>query len=182
MCLTFLLIAVVLFVADADQCQWGKFGQNCERNCSCNCALVKNNTAKHCNKISGECSEGCLPGWYGTDCNTQCSDNCLNKICNQHNGYCTLGCTENYKGLLCNIAKGFSNPDACKCDSSETNLAVAFGSVLGVLVLLNVIGAVVWCVRFKRRRQTYKKKPNKYQVLEALRPQPCIELEDVPAT
>ncbi|XP_071086250.1 multiple epidermal growth factor-like domains protein 11 isoform X1 [Haliotis cracherodii] len=178
MCLTCLLIAVVLFVADADQCQWGKFGQNCERNCSCNCALVKNNTAKHCNKTSGECSEGCLPGWCGTDCKKTCSVNCLNQICNQHNGYCTLGCQENYTGPLCYIAKDFSNPDACKCDSSETYLAVA----LGVLALLNVIGAVVWCVRFIRRRPTYTKKPNKNPVLEALRPQPGIELEDVPTT
>ncbi|XP_046542538.1 cell death abnormality protein 1-like [Haliotis rubra] len=159
------LLAVILCVANAVQCQWGKFGDSCERNCSCHCALVNNNTAKHCRKSDGECSVGCIPGWYGITCSVNCSENCLNKICTQ-------GCIENYKGPLCNIRKDFSNPNTCKSDSAQPHLTVVLGSLLGVSVLVNIIcvGNVlsvdgVWCDRGALKKRGTKIKNQEIGIL-----------------
>ncbi|XP_046542542.1 putative EGF-like and EMI domain-containing protein 1 isoform X2 [Haliotis rubra] len=183
MYLEYMLLAVILFVASALQCQWGKFGDNCERNCSCHCALVKNSTAKHCRKSTGECSEGCIPGSYGIDCTKNCSENCLNKICNQHNGHCTQGCIENYKGVFCNISKDFSNPDTCTRNSAQPTSVVILGSCLGFSVLLNIILCVRCCVvSFRRRLKTSKGRRNPNKESENQKHEHCIPLQDVTST
>lgn len=42
------------------ECEDYFFGENCEKRC--------NSTCKNCNKTSGECENGCYPGWTGRFC------------------------------------------------------------------------------------------------------------------
>ncbi|KAK3781850.1 hypothetical protein RRG08_056780, partial [Elysia crispata] len=46
------------------QCPSGKFGENCQNNCSTHCAGNKNG----CSHIDGSCSSGCDPGYKGKMC------------------------------------------------------------------------------------------------------------------
>ncbi|XP_048249104.1 multiple epidermal growth factor-like domains protein 10 [Haliotis rufescens] len=97
---------VLLFItsqAHGQQCSWGIYGENCDKNCplTCNTDPVKN--LRHCQKYTGKCSEGCVPGHHGDQCNILCSGGCLHKTCNQGNGQCTIGCSGTYSGDYCNI-------------------------------------------------------------------------------
>lgn len=45
----------------SEECEDGKFGWKCKFNCAC-----KNGDI--CNKINGECPNGCKSGYYGNGC------------------------------------------------------------------------------------------------------------------
>ncbi|XP_067670088.1 scavenger receptor class F member 1-like [Haliotis asinina] len=55
----------------------------------------------YCDKTSGTCAEGCIPGWYNDKCNLRCSKTCSNKTCNHQTGECILGCIDGRKGRFC---------------------------------------------------------------------------------
>ncbi|KAL3880675.1 hypothetical protein ACJMK2_032897 [Sinanodonta woodiana] len=68
-----------------------------------------------CKKDTGECLEGCDPGWIGQLCDSECENgtygygcnetcgNCLggNKSCSRKNGNCTSGCIQGWRGITC---------------------------------------------------------------------------------
>ncbi|XP_048257368.1 protein draper-like [Haliotis rufescens] len=85
-------------------CSDGWFSENCDRQCQCL------NRTEICDKITGHCSSGCFPGYYGTDCLTACRDysfgskcsskcgNCLNgDSCDKTNGTCPAGCAPGWQ-------------------------------------------------------------------------------------
>lgn len=39
------------------------FGKNCSHQCSVNCYMVYS-----CDRYTGQCEEGCKPGWTGDTC------------------------------------------------------------------------------------------------------------------
>ncbi|XP_071099011.1 uncharacterized protein [Haliotis cracherodii] len=86
-----------------DSCGWGKYGDKCDKDCPSNCIPHPVKKLAHCNKETGRCSEGCVPGWFEDLCDQACSKNCLRNICNRQNGICTFGCSGNYTGDYCNI-------------------------------------------------------------------------------
>ena len=45
------------------ECDDGKFGQNCTKDCHCEDEVA-------CSKTTGRCPSDCLSGWVGDDCHT----------------------------------------------------------------------------------------------------------------
>ena len=45
------------------ECPNGKYGHNCEENCSINCMFPGN-----CDNVAGHCIGGCKAGWKNTQC------------------------------------------------------------------------------------------------------------------
>ncbi|GFR92678.1 multiple epidermal growth factor-like domains 10 [Elysia marginata] len=95
-------------------CEEGHFdvSTKCEKSCSVHCKYT-------CDSITGECTEGCKPGYKGTLCNNKCkvgkfgakcektcSPHCLNRSCNHIHGSCPSGCKHGYSGKLCDQKTG----------------------------------------------------------------------------
>ena len=102
------------------ECIPGRFGSYCQFYCSLGCKDIM------CDKVSGECVDGCrhgfypkegecascpehcnrcsddlqctdcASGYYGTYCQNTCHVSCLNKVCHKQLGYCTEGCSNGY--------------------------------------------------------------------------------------
>lgn len=55
-------------------CPNGKYGNNCQRQCNLNCGVKA-----RCDRITGQCEEGCQTGWKGITCDkrTICFFFCL---------------------------------------------------------------------------------------------------------
>ncbi|XP_061190060.1 uncharacterized protein LOC133197895 [Saccostrea echinata] len=91
-------------------CKAGMFGLNCQKKCSENC-LVTN----QCKATTGECEDGCKPGWkgllcnkvcnlgyYGVDCEKECSSFCkISRDYKHVNGSCKEGCKAGWQGQNC---------------------------------------------------------------------------------
>ena len=46
-----------------EDCEYGYYGADCNQTCG-NCS-----GASQCDRASGECAYGCMPGYYSTLCN-----------------------------------------------------------------------------------------------------------------
>ena len=46
-------------------CPSGRYGYNCQENCSSNCGVLE-----RCDRVTGQCEGGCQLGWKGTTCDT----------------------------------------------------------------------------------------------------------------
>ncbi|XP_065930258.1 uncharacterized protein [Magallana gigas] len=93
------------------ECNNGTYGYNCVNNCSGHCL---NNSP--CNKQTGHCDGGCIPGYtdpycskkcslghFGVNCRERCSGHCLNdKPCDHVSGICAIGCQDGFIGKYCN--------------------------------------------------------------------------------
>lgn len=44
-------------------CPVGSFGYDCQAKCSVHCAVPD-----RCDRVTGECEDGCQPGWKGVTC------------------------------------------------------------------------------------------------------------------
>lgn len=44
-------------------CPVGSFGYDCQAKCSVHCAVPG-----RCDRVTGECEDGCQPGWKGVTC------------------------------------------------------------------------------------------------------------------
>ncbi|CAE1241733.1 unnamed protein product [Acanthosepion pharaonis] len=126
------LIMVLAAVALSD-CPIGTYGPpECLQDCPLGCDQGK------CNETTGDCTEGCLPGYMGTRCEKKCPNNkygrgctktcspmCLQGNCFGNNGTCEFGCAPGFRGRKCNEECDFTSfGDKCskKChckDKSE---------------------------------------------------------------
>ncbi|XP_071078474.1 multiple epidermal growth factor-like domains protein 10 [Haliotis cracherodii] len=70
--------------------------------CPLNCS--DKDTVNYCTPTShnqsGECTRGCVDGWYGPTCSSRCDANCLNHRCDL-TGTCVEGCKIGYFGKNC---------------------------------------------------------------------------------
>lgn len=55
------IVSMDIFIPD---CTNGYYGNDCINQCSGNC-----DAAGRCEKSTGQCEEGCIPGWRGIMCN-----------------------------------------------------------------------------------------------------------------
>ncbi|XP_048249105.1 protein draper-like [Haliotis rufescens] len=136
---TFLIHAVAA-------CEWGKHGKNCDKRCSKNCQVNLQRNLTHCNKETGECSDGCITGWYAAQCDQLCSKNCLDNVCNHVNGHCANGCSGNQKGDFCEITKDVK----VKTDET-TGLSTAHVAVIITVPLVAISVIIVVTVVIKRQ-------------------------------
>ncbi|XP_048252493.1 serine/threonine-protein phosphatase 6 regulatory ankyrin repeat subunit A-like isoform X3 [Haliotis rufescens] len=143
-----------------ESCIWGKYGENCSKDCPSNCIANPGRNIRHCHKETGRCSEGCVPGWFEDLCDHACSKNCLRNICNRQNGICTFGCSGDYTGDYCNIGQDASpkgpidsttNGPVDTTTTQPTNLAAILVPVFIVIIVVAIILAVV-LLKLKRRR------------------------------
>ncbi|XP_048250940.1 serine/threonine-protein phosphatase 6 regulatory ankyrin repeat subunit A-like isoform X2 [Haliotis rufescens] len=143
-----------------DSCTWGKYGENCSKDCPSNCLVNPERNIRHCHKVTGKCSEGCVPGWFEDLCDQACSKNCLRNICNRQNGICTFGCSGDNRGDYCNIGQDAStkgpidsttNGPIDTTTTQPTNLAAILIPVFIVIIVVAIILAVV-VLRLNRRR------------------------------
>ncbi|XP_071099037.1 serine/threonine-protein phosphatase 6 regulatory ankyrin repeat subunit B-like [Haliotis cracherodii] len=149
LCFTFLIHAVAA-------CEWGKHGENCDKRCSENCQVNPQRNLTHCNKETGECSDGCITGWYDPQCDQHCSKNCLDNVCNHGNGHCTRGCSGNQIGDFCEVTEGatFISTDVKVKTNETTGLSTVHVAVIITISLVAIIVIIVVTVVIKRRRQT----------------------------
>lgn len=84
-----------IFISFLD-CDSGKYGLNCESNCSCNAQNTQS-----CNNVDGSCI--CKTGWEGATCTTNI-DECLNSsICPLNSN-----CTDSPGSYSCDCIAGYS--------------------------------------------------------------------------
>ncbi|KAK3797376.1 hypothetical protein RRG08_066329, partial [Elysia crispata] len=93
-------------------CPRGQYGPGCVDKCSDHCT----GPAGECDFRTGQCYQGCEPGFqpptchkacpagtYGPDCGKTCSVHCADSdhICNKTDGSCDQGCKTGYQGRFC---------------------------------------------------------------------------------
>ncbi|XP_071099034.1 uncharacterized protein, partial [Haliotis cracherodii] len=161
-----ILMIVILETHGNDNCEWGKYGENCSKNCPSNCIPDPKRNLTHCHKETGKCSEGCVPGWFEDLCDQACTRNCLRNTCNRQNGICTFGCDGDYTGDFCNIIPGTtasppreSSTYTSPTQPSESNtektpdLAAILAPVFLILVVvLAVVVLILFLYKRKRKR------------------------------
>ncbi|XP_071085592.1 putative ankyrin repeat protein RF_0381 [Haliotis cracherodii] len=128
-------IILVLDVRGDPICPWGKYGDTCDKNCSEHCRILPSLGIIHCDRTSGSCSEGCIPGWYDDTCNKKCNTKCINNICNHGDGACTTGCKDGETGNFCEIS---GEEHETKGNDSTTPLWKILVPFIVIIVLLLV--------------------------------------------
>ncbi|XP_064596245.1 multiple epidermal growth factor-like domains protein 10 [Liolophura sinensis] len=111
------------------------FGDQCNRLCNCRQGNHR------CDGITGDCPNGCLPGFNGTECYTECPEgtfgsdcngvcHCKNESsCDKTDGTCDFqGCAAGYKGKNCesecyygDFGEGCQGKCHCYLGHSECN-------------------------------------------------------------
>lgn len=102
-------------------CPVGYYGDVCSQICPAAC---KNGA---CDKVTGNCIEGCITGYKGTDCSTDCTEgyygencvlscsgNCKNGTCNPKSGVCLGGCRNGFWGSDCTLGVELSRRNAAE--------------------------------------------------------------------
>ena len=59
----FIIISLCYTKGPFDVCEYGTYGKDCRQTCG------KCSGASHCDRFSGECPNGCMPGYYTALCN-----------------------------------------------------------------------------------------------------------------
>ncbi|XP_046548356.1 multiple epidermal growth factor-like domains protein 11 [Haliotis rubra] len=95
-----------LATTNKGHCGGGTWGEMCKEQCPPGCATFRD--VVHCDKLNGECFEGCISGLYGDTCAASCSTGCLDGNCDQFDGKC-VQCKE-----------GCFGPDCGNCSSQKT--------------------------------------------------------------
>ncbi|XP_067685393.1 multiple epidermal growth factor-like domains protein 10 [Haliotis asinina] len=150
-------------------CSDGWFGDDCDKQCHC----LDNKEV--CDKITGKCSSGCIPGFTGANCHSLCSDglfgddcdkqcHCLDnkEVCDKMTGHCSNGCASGFSDANCQT---HSTLNSNQPSSYLTTLAVAVSS--GAVILIIVLVSSL-CNR--RLRKTI-------QALETTRGEPYADLD-----
>ncbi|XP_046558983.1 protein draper-like [Haliotis rubra] len=96
------------------ECDAGHYGVNCVNTCTDRKCF---DVISSCDRYTGSCDRGCLPGWRGVDCTQECGhgtygQNCSmaysdrkcagDSSCDHVRGTCVLGCVSGWKGEDCN--------------------------------------------------------------------------------
>ncbi|XP_033738135.1 multiple epidermal growth factor-like domains protein 6 isoform X2 [Pecten maximus] len=104
----------------SDECDPGRFGQNCSLQCHCDVG--------YCDHVTGECViPGCLLGWRGPACNQSCGQgrfgyncnntcHCLSPGCDPVNGTCDrkeVTCQDGWTGDSCDREVNGTLSDEC---------------------------------------------------------------------
>ncbi|XP_048249071.1 serine/threonine-protein phosphatase 6 regulatory ankyrin repeat subunit B-like isoform X2 [Haliotis rufescens] len=158
------LMIVILETHGQTNCEWGKYGENCSKDCPSTCILDPVRNLTHCHKETGKCSEGCVPGWFEDLCDHACSKNCLINTCNRQNGICTFGCDGDYTGDFCNSIRGttatppgesstYTSPTTPSESNTETTPDLAAILVPVFLILVVVIAVVLFILFFYKRKR-----------------------------
>ncbi|XP_046562143.1 uncharacterized protein LOC124271120 isoform X2 [Haliotis rubra] len=152
-----------LTIHGREECESGKYGDGCSRNCSQGCKAFRNNEVR-CHKETGKCFEGCNAGVYGDRCDQQCSRNCKEHTCIQQNGHCVLGCIENHIGDFCETYQQTTVVHQGTTYSSHTTVTtgvaptsssqVVIPVVVTVLVLILIlVGAVIFFIWGRKKEK-----------------------------
>ncbi|XP_048251779.1 uncharacterized protein LOC124117625 isoform X2 [Haliotis rufescens] len=160
-----ILMIVILETHGQNNCEWGKYGENCSKDCPLNCIPDPRRHLTHCHKETGKCSEGCVPGWFEDLCDHACSKNCLRNTCNRQNGICTFGCDGDYTGDFCNSIRGttalppresstYTSPTTPSESNTEKTPGLAAILVPVFLILVVVLAVVVIILRKRKRGET----------------------------
>ncbi|XP_048249085.1 multiple epidermal growth factor-like domains protein 10 [Haliotis rufescens] len=134
------------------ECDTGYFDPKCRSICSDNCknekcTLLNNKTG------SGNCTDGCVPGYQGLDCNISCDnpgDGCTTCPGGCEEGYCQLGsfcvsgCVDSYYGTGCHEKPG---------DNGGLFTGVAIGLATSSFLFIVTISLVVFCRYCQRSRR-----------------------------
>ncbi|GAB1599948.1 angiopoietin-1 receptor-like isoform X2 [Argonauta hians] len=105
-----LLFNFVQSESSVSECPVGTYQPpDCLKDCPQSCNKGK------CDEYTGECTEGCLPGYmgnkceeicpegkYGKGCTKTCSPMCEQSSCFGNNGTCLFGCKPGFRGKKCN--------------------------------------------------------------------------------
>ncbi|XP_071098527.1 uncharacterized protein [Haliotis cracherodii] len=151
---TVLIFAILIHAVST--CEWGKYGEDCDKHCPPNCQVNQQRNLTHCNKETGECSDGCITGWYATQCDQLCSKNCLDNVCNHGNGHCTMGCSGNQIGDFCEVTEVFHRREVQVKADETTGLSTTLIAVIITISLVAIIFIIVVIVLaiFVRRKST----------------------------
>ncbi|XP_048247258.1 ankyrin repeat domain-containing protein 50-like isoform X2 [Haliotis rufescens] len=162
-----LLIMLVWNVRGDPICPWGTYGDSCDRNCSEHCSVFPGRNIVHCDRASGRCSEGCIPGWYDATCNKECSKNCINNICNHGDGACTAGCKDGKTGTFCEEEQLNTKAKESTADLSWMSIAVA--ATVPIIIIIMICAVVVyWHQKYWKRQRFMAVKTWNTQDLEGL--------------
>ncbi|XP_071098532.1 serine/threonine-protein phosphatase 6 regulatory ankyrin repeat subunit B-like [Haliotis cracherodii] len=157
------LLLITSQVLCEDQCPWGTYGENCDKDCPLTCNTDRVRNLRRCQKSTGKCSEGCVPGHHGDQCNKFCGGGCLEKTCNQGNGQCTFGCKRSYSGHYCNITSGPIESTT----TQPTHLAAILVPVFLAIIVVAIILAVVVLRRRKTKSRTNSKRGHTYPYISS---------------
>ncbi|XP_067668165.1 putative ankyrin repeat protein RF_0381 [Haliotis asinina] len=152
----FLLIIITATQGKGDECPLGTYGENCDTNCSANCAPSADKKV-HCHKQTGRCSEGCNKGWHGDQCNLGCSTNCHNNVCNVQTGNC-IRCKAKYSGEYCETYKE-SDQKECPQQSAQVLCSTQLAAILVpvFIILIGIIIALIAYILWRRRNERVKR-------------------------
>ncbi|XP_071099039.1 serine/threonine-protein phosphatase 6 regulatory ankyrin repeat subunit B-like [Haliotis cracherodii] len=139
-------------------CEWGKYGDDCDKRCPPNCQVNLQRNLTHCNKETGECSDGCITGWYDAQCDQLCSKNCLDNVCNHGNGHCTKGCSGNQIGDFCEVTEVSTRTDVKVTTDETTGLSTAHVAVIITISFVAIIVIIILAIVIKRQRQRFNRK------------------------
>eukprot|EP00696_Hemimastix_kukwesjijk_P006583 gnl/Hemi2/18328_TR6069_c0_g1_i1.p2 gnl/Hemi2/18328_TR6069_c0_g1~~gnl/Hemi2/18328_TR6069_c0_g1_i1.p2 ORF type:complete len:288 (+),score=78.18 gnl/Hemi2/18328_TR6069_c0_g1_i1:56-919(+) len=109
-------------VAAFQNCDKGKWGQNCAFNCPHTCSEAG------CDPDTGYCyQDGCDPGWWGIErCNHPCNQTCHANVCEQLDGTCD-GCNAGHWGYFCEKTCPSHCGDSGRCDQYGGQCACSDG-------------------------------------------------------
>ncbi|XP_045159787.1 uncharacterized protein LOC123525102 isoform X2 [Mercenaria mercenaria] len=108
------------------KCDAGFFGDFCEKGCSKNCGKEEGKNGS-CDRHSGHCKLGCMPGWYNSTCEKTCNSTCKDHTCHWKTAECSLGCENEYEGIFCEIKKVE--------DATLTIVMVVLGLIVAIAVV-----------------------------------------------
>ncbi|XP_067653767.1 serine/threonine-protein phosphatase 6 regulatory ankyrin repeat subunit B-like [Haliotis asinina] len=167
------LLALMFEANGQKNCEWGKYGENCNKECPSTCVTNPERKLKHCQKETGRCSEGCVKGWFDDLCDEACSKNCLENTCNRQNGICTYGCIATYRGDFCDVivttTTATNTAVITTAAPDDNNLAAILVPVfLIIIIVFMILAVVVFRLRSRRRREKKRRYPyNEYSTPEA---------------
>ncbi|XP_048250897.1 serine/threonine-protein phosphatase 6 regulatory ankyrin repeat subunit B-like isoform X1 [Haliotis rufescens] len=179
---TMLFGAVLVFTFSASQlygqttCEWGRWGERCEKACPEHCIANEARKLQHCHKLTGKCSEGCMRGWHGDICDLPCSSHCEKNTCNQQNGLCSFGCDGPYRGDSCNmttvVVSTHSTSPTPRSSSprpgKHTDLVVIIVPIIIIIICLVTVAVVAFIVvkREKGRKNGDGRSPEDIPLME----------------
>lgn len=86
-----------------------------------NTGLFKKQKTKHMELCdgSGNCTDGCVDGYWGPACESQCPANCDEPTCDSTTGHC-ISCKSSFWGNTCNLQCPIHCTESV-CDKSNSN-------------------------------------------------------------